>query len=186
MGPAHAADLSLNPPHTCDLYPVPMTARHRPVAAAARPVLAAVAGGLALVVGALTAASTRLLLHGCVEAHGALGVVGLRLNVLRRAAECPDGTLGAGPTSTSAVLLLSIALPVLLAYVALGLGGFGALAVVARVGAVLRHLVRRVVVRLPRVHVISRPLPFPAHLVARPVGRVLVEGIARRGPPVAA
>ncbi|WP_138067018.1 hypothetical protein [Cellulomonas rhizosphaerae] len=164
-----------------------MTARRRPVAAAARPAIAVALGSLALLFGTLATASSRLLLQGCVDAHGAAGVLGMRLAVLRRATDCPDGTLGAGPTSTSAVLLLSIALPMLLAYAALGIGGFGALTVVARVGAVLRQLVRRAVARAPRVHVVvARALNFPGHLVARPVGRVLVAGIARRGPPVAA
>jgi len=161
-----------------------MIARRRPVAAAARPAFAVVLGGLALVVGALAAASTRLLLHGCVQADGTLGVAGMRLAVLRRAAYCPDGTLGAGPT---ALVLLSVALPVLVAYVALALGGLGAIAAVRRAARVLARLVRPVVLRLDRLPaVVVRRLGVVGPLLVPDTGRVLAAGIARRGPPALA
>ncbi|MDM7830486.1 hypothetical protein [Cellulomonas edaphi] len=160
-----------------------MTARRRPVAAAARPALAVALATTALVVAGLMAASTRLLLHGCVQAD-ALGAAGLRLAVLRRVADCPDGTLGAGPT---ALVLLSVALPVLAAYVVLAIGGLGAVAAVARLARLVGRLVLPSVARSdrPTVAVERRPLVL-VPLVARPVARVLVGGIARRGPPVAA
>ena len=174
----------MNPLHTSYPYSVPMTLRGRSVAVAARPSLAVAVGAVALALGGLMAVSTRLLLHGCVQADGALGVAGLRLALLRDAPDCADGTLGAGPT---ALTLLSVALPVLVGYVAVALGGLGALAALARAGRALGRLVRPFTFRLDRqVSVVVPRRSVSVPLVVRRVGRVLAEGIARRGPPVAA
>jgi hypothetical protein len=170
--------------HTSALYPVPMTVRRRLVAASARPGFAVGAGAVALVVGGLVATSTRLVLHGCVQADGAVGTTGLRLALLRPAQDCPEGTLGAGPTTLT---LLSVALPVLAAYLTLALGGAGAVAAVARVARAAGRLVRPFAVRLDRPVTVVGRCPSPTGpIVVRRVGRVLVAGIARRGPPVAA
>lgn len=75
----------------------------------------------------------RVLLHQCVAADGPLAALGVRLAVLRSAAECPDGALGLGAASTGAVLLLSLALPVVAVHVLLAACGLG-LGVLARRG----------------------------------------------------
>jgi len=91
----------------------------------------------------------RVLLHQCVTADGPLASLGVRLAVLRSAVECPDGTLGLGPASHGAVLLLSVAAPVVAAHLLLTAAGLG-LGVVARRG--LRAAAR----------VAARLLPGPA------------------------
>ncbi len=95
---------------------------------------------LAAALGALLALATvlpnvlgRVVLHDCLVAEGPLAALGLRLAVLRSAVECPDGSFGFGATSQGAVLLLSVAVPVVLAHVVLSACGVG-LGVVARRG----------------------------------------------------
>ena len=166
-----------------------MTARRGPHLAVPRLSLAvAVAfAGLAAVV----AAQGRVLLHDCVSAAGVLGPLGLRLSVLRDAADCPEGTYGLGTMSQGAVVLLSVAAPVAALYLLLTACGVGLSALLVRAARQVRLLVGRAPAR--RADVPSRPLPVRSRVRLQPgpvvptwTGRVLVGSIARRGPPAPA
>ncbi|MBD7917299.1 hypothetical protein H9657_03275 [Cellulomonas sp. Sa3CUA2] len=139
---------------------------------------------LSVVVGA----QGRVLLHQCVVADGPLAALGVRMALLRSASECPDGALGLGSASTGAVLLLSVALPVVAAHVLLTACGLG-LGVVARrgVAAVAALLASHLV---PPVVVAGTPVPTarPLLLAGGPVVRVRRDrghdpARPRRGPP---
>ncbi|WP_456846963.1 hypothetical protein, partial [Cellulomonas sp. P5_C6] len=141
-------------------------------------------------VAAALAAQGRVLLHDCVAAGGVLGPLGLRLSVLRDAADCPDGSYGLGAMSQGAVVLLSIAVPVAALYLLLAACGVGLSAVLVRAARQVRVLLGRAV---PGRQASGRPLPVAARarLVPQPVAaawtdRVLVGSIARRGPPAVA
>ncbi len=116
-----------------------------------------------LLAGALTVAAVavpaqgRVLVHRCVESGGSWDDVAIRLALLRDAASCPDGSLGLGTAPTGAVVLLSVALPVLALHVLAAAFGVGLGALVVRAA----RLVARLVVR-------GRPgPPAPARPVAR-------------------
>ena len=113
----------------------------------------------------------------------------LRLAVLQDAADCPEGSYGMGTVSRGAVLLLSVALPVLVGYALLAACGVGLSALVVRAARQARVLLRSVLPRL-RADATSTPrptaAPAPAGRSAVPRARVLVGSIARRGPPPAA
>ncbi|WP_421732282.1 hypothetical protein [Cellulomonas sp.] len=165
-----------------------MIARRGPHLAVARLslVVAFVLAGLA----AAVAAEGRVLLHDCVSAGGVLGPLGLRLSVLRDAADCPEGAYGLGTVSQGAVVLLSVAAPVAALYLLLTACGVGLSAVLVRAGRQLRRLLGQALRGGLRA---ARPLPVAsgAHLVPQPAvpswtERVLVGSIARRGPPAAA
>lgn len=165
-----------------------MTARRGPHVAAARlaPVVGLVVAGLM----AAVAAQGRVLLHDCVAAGGVLGPLGLRLAVLRDAADCPDGSYGLGSMSQGAVVLLSIAVPVAALYLLLTACGIGLAALLVRAARQVRLLLRRAVPGL-RVGAQALPVVRRARLVASGVvapwtERVLAGGVGRRGPPVAA
>ncbi|MBO3096283.1 hypothetical protein [Cellulomonas dongxiuzhuiae] len=130
----------------------------------------------------------RVLLHQCVVADGPLAGLGVRMALLRSASECPDGALGLGAASTGAVLLLSVALPVVATHVLLTACGLG-LGVVTRRGVVAvaallaSHLV-------PPLVVAGTPVPTarPLLLAGGPVVRVRRDrghdpARPRRGPP---
>lgn len=169
-----------------------MTARGRAIDAlvhARRPVVP-LAGALALL--AFTAGIAmqgRVLLHDCVSTGGAFGSLGLRLAVLQDVADCPEGAYGLGGVSRGAVLLLSVALPVLVGYALLTACGVGLSALLVRAARQTRALLRSV---LPRRAADASSAPVrPGSLVtvARtsvPRPRVLVGSIARRGPPLVA
>lgn len=165
-----------------------MTARRGPHLAAPRLSLAAavVLAGLAAVV----AAQGRVLLHDCVSAAGVLGPLGLRLSVLRDAADCPEGAYGLGTMSQGAVVLLSVAAPVAALYVLLTACGVGLSALLVRAARQVRQLAGRALRGVLRA---VPPLPVAVRSgVGVPQGRtvpawterVLTGGIARRGPPV--
>ncbi|WP_146931017.1 hypothetical protein [Cellulomonas xylanilytica] len=165
-----------------------MTARRGPHRAAPRlSLVAAVAfAGLAAVV----AAQGRVLLHDCVSAAGVLGPLGLRLSVLRDAADCPEGAYGLGTMSQGAVVLLSVAAPVAALYLLLTVCGVGLSALLVRAARQVRLLAGRALLGAVRA---VRPLPVDARvpLLATAVipawtERVLAGSIARRGPPVVA
>ncbi|MBO9553019.1 hypothetical protein [Cellulomonas sp.] len=169
-----------------------MRARREPVAtvpvrALARvphPVLAVPVVALCLVVGLALAAQGRVLLHQCLPAGG-LGPWGVGMAVLRDASECPEGSYALGSVTSGAVVLLSVAVPVLVAHLLAAACGLGlSAAVVAALRAVpglLRTLVRPVaepvalVVRRARADVPDGP--------ARPHARLLVVHLPVRGPP---
>lgn len=144
----------------------------------------AVAGLVGPVAGAL---SGRVLVHQCVDA-GAASWLGLRLAVLQTAADCPEGTLGLGPTTSGSVMLLSVALPVLALHVLLTALGLGGGAVVARglrtAWSALAAVVARVpgaVASVPRAH---RATVVGARVVA--AAGLPRHALSRRGPPLPA
>ena len=131
-----------------------------------------------------------MLLHDCVSAAGVLGPLGLRLSVLRDAADCPEGTYGLGTMSQGAVVLLSVAAPVASLYLLLTVCGVGLSALLVRAARQVRLLVGRALRGALRA---VRPLPVhgrvrlqPGPVVATWTERVLVGSIARRGPPAVA
>lgn len=150
-----------------------------------------VLGALAVLLAAASvvlAAHGRVLLHQCVAADGPFASLGVRMAVLRSAAECPEGTLGLGAASTGAVLLLSVAIPVVVVHLLLAACGLG-LGVVLRRGAaavaalLVAHLLPPVAaVGLPVVAG-RRVLPGagPAVTVRRDRGHDPAR--PRRGPP---
>ncbi|ADG73590.1 hypothetical protein Cfla_0678 [Cellulomonas flavigena DSM 20109] len=149
-------------------------------------------GALAVLLSALSvvlAAHGRVLLHQCVVADGPLASVGVRMAVLRSAVECPEGTLGLGAASTGAVLLLSVALPVVVLHLLLVACGLG-LGVVLRRGAaavaslLVAHLLPPVVaVGLPAVAE-RRALAGTGAGLRVPRDREHDPARPRRGPPV--
>ncbi|WP_019136014.1 hypothetical protein [Cellulomonas massiliensis] len=145
---------------------------------------AALAGLLGPTAGAL---SGRVLVHQCVEA-GAASWLGLRLAVLQTAADCPEGTLGLGPTTSGSVMLLSVALPVLALHVVLTALGLGGGAVVVRAlrtawSALVASLgtVPGAVASVPRAH--RAAVVGPRVVVAAGLPR---HALSRRGPPLPA
>jgi len=165
-----------------------MTARRGPHLAVAR--LAPVAAVAVAALAATLAAQGRVLLHDCVAAGGALGPLGLRLSVLRDAADCPDGSYGLGAVSQGAVVLLSVAVPVAALYLLLTAFGVGLSALLVRAVRRVAELLGRA---LPRLRTVTAPHPLgdPPRLLSTSVApartdRVLVGSIARRGPPAVA
>lgn len=161
-----------------------MRARRAPLADSRA--LVAVAA-LAALLGLAVAASGRVLLHQCVTAVG-VGPWGVRLALLSDVSDCPDGTYAFGPAAGGAVLLLSVAVPVVVTHLALAAGGLGASVVVARAAGGVARLLRRWAVRLDDVSV---ALPVVAatpvdHVTPVLRDRLLVTVLPVRGPPVVA
>jgi len=166
-----------------------MTAQGRAIGAfarARRPVLPLAAlGGLVLFTAAV-AAQGRVILHDCVSSSGVFGSLGLRLAVLKDVADCPEGSYGLGGVSRGAVLLLSVALPVLVGYALLTACGVGLSALLVRAALRARSMLLAVLPRLADDSPLA-PVGSGAHVpvVRSPVlrARVLVGCVARRGPP---
>ncbi len=142
--------------------------------------------GLALATGLGVA---RVVVHQCVTAEGPLAFVGLRLSLLRGVADCPDGTLALVPgVPQGAVLVLSMAVPVVAAHLSFGALGLGLAAVAARATDSVRRLLAAAPARpphAPRLVVTGRihlGAPSPDHTVARRWRPAEVH--PRRGPPV--
>lgn len=153
---------------------------------AARAHLLGLLGVLLSVASVVLGVQGRVLLHQCLAAEGPLAALGMRLAVLRSAAECPEGAVGLGTTSQGAVVLLSVALPVLAAHVLLAACGLGLGAAARRGAATVRALLAaRLVARTP-----VAPVVVPARVrvtadvaVRVPAGRVLDPARPHRGPP---
>jgi hypothetical protein len=110
---------------------------------------AALAAGAAIL-GAV-AIPGRIALHQCLSGGGGLGSIGLRLALLRSAADCPDGTVAFTPLAHGGVVvLLSVALPLLLAHLALGAGGLGLITVLVRALRSAASVLTTVLARVPR------------------------------------
>lgn len=95
-----------------------------------------VVAGFLLVVGTLTLLADRgfSLVHQCLPAPGGWGVAGVHLALLRETADCPAGTAALGGDPAHVVTVVGVlALPVLLAHLALLLAGCGLAAVAMRV-----------------------------------------------------
>jgi hypothetical protein len=155
---------------------------------ALRPHVLGALGTALAVLSVVLGAQGRVLLHQCVTADGPLAALGVRMAVLRSAAECPEGALGLGAASTGAVLLLSVALPVLAAHLLLAACGLGLGVVTRRVAVAVRALLAAVLV--PRTDLPARavvatgrvPAPEPWAHVRRDRGHDPAR--PRRGPPV--
>jgi hypothetical protein len=166
-----------------------MTARRRAIHAllrARRPVLPVLVVAATAAFTAGVAAQGRVVLHDCVSPGAAFGALGLRLAVLQDATDCPEGSYGLGGVSRGAVLLLSVALPVLVGYALLTACGVGLSALLVRAARQARALLRSV---LPHLRADAAPTPAgpPSPVAnARPAAArdwLLVGSIARRGPP---
>jgi hypothetical protein len=155
----------------------------------AGPLLTAVASLLALGA-ALWLGAARTVVHHCLTIDGPLALLGVRLTLLRDAADCPTGTLALTPAAShGAVLALGLVLPVAAAHAALGAVGLGLAALLLRASRTARAVLGSVVRALPRP---TAPRPVRAARLA-PVWRagsprpaVLARALhPHRGPPVA-
>lgn len=126
---------------------------------------AALAAALAVVAVAVSAQG-HLLLHRCVEAGGSWADTAVSLALLRDVSSCPDGALGLGAVPGGAIVLMSVALPVLAVCLLAGGLGISLTALVVRAGRVVARLVGRWV-RLPRAHA-ALPVPDLARAPAAP------------------
>ena len=148
----------------------------------------AAASVAAIAVLAAIALPGRFALHQCVSADGALGPLGLRLALLRDAADCPDGTVAFTPLARGGVVvLLSVAVPVLLFHLAVGAGGLGIWAVLVRALRSAAHVLAAVLPRVSRsaVAVVGRVPRFVVLIEVRS-RRTIAAVLAahpHRGPP---
>ena len=145
--------------------------------------------GVLVVAAVAVSAQGHVLLHRCVEAGGSWADTALSLALLREAASCPEGTLSPGAVSDGAVVLMSVALPMLAAWALATALGVSLGALVARGARVVVGLVGRWV-RLPRAGAAlpaAGRLPEPGVAPARP-GPSLGLLVARphRAPPLPA
>jgi len=153
----------------------------------ARSRAAAVAIGIASAAG--VGWQARVALHGCFDA-GSFASVALHVSLLRPGGACHSGEYALGAASGGAVLVLSIALPVLVADVLLAVFGLGGWAVLRAGLRTVAHAGRKYLRRaLPVVLAPFRRLPQPA--VERrswvAVSELLSSvGWSYRGPPLAA
>jgi hypothetical protein len=136
------------------------------------PVVVAVATGTAVI-------------RTCVPASGTWSEVALRLALLRPDAACPEGTLAPGAEPGQAMtVVVAVALPALLAHLALATGAAGLVGSARRVmAAEVRRFVALVVpasVPLPRHDGAAPLLPSSP---PRPVRTALTRRPRRRGPP---
>ncbi len=130
----------------------------------------------------------RVLLHACTTADGPLAMLGVRLALLQGGADCPDGTLAMGPADPrGAVLVLSLAVPVLAAHVALGACGLGLTAIMVRVAGAAAQVLAGALHRLPSAMasiVPRRPAPAAGPGPAARLRSVRLASPLRRGPPL--
>ncbi|QCB94584.1 hypothetical protein [Cellulomonas shaoxiangyii] len=166
-----------------------MRTRPAPVLRHARARALTLAGVLVAATPLVAAAQGRVMVHRCVAADGALASLGLRMDVLASADHCPQGAYALGATSQGAVLLLSVAVPVVVLHLVLAAAGLGLGALVrrARTGVVallgaaaVRRVVARALPAVPRTPLTAPVLPV---LVRHDRGLVLVR--PHRGPPAA-
>lgn len=161
--------------------------------AALAPVRDVTAATLLLVAGLAfvqVAARGRLMLHACTSADGPLSMLGVRFALLRSTADCPDGTFALVPGAPQgAIVVLSLALPVVAAHVALGTCGVGVTALLVRVAASAARLLRTVLRHLP--HADSPAVlpdlvraPAPVSSVGHRLRGALLAAHPRRGPPL--
>lgn len=151
--------------------------------------------GRAAFAGALAAAAVvassqgHVLVHRCVGAGGSWADVAIRFAVLRDAVECPDGTLGLGAVPAGAVVLASVALPMLVAHVLAAAAGASLAALAARGVRVVAGLVGRLV-RVPRTRALPVARREPALVVppvpVRPALALLLARPHRAPPPLPA
>lgn len=125
----------------------------------------------------------RLMLHGCLS-PGVLSPLGVRLALLSDAADCPVGSYGLGAAPRGAVLLLSVAVPALVAHLALVACGLGVGGLARAARDRLAALGARLVggpARAATVPAAARGFVVVEH--PRAVDRALLVVRSHRGPP---
>lgn len=145
----------------------------------------ALVGGVALL---RVLTGGRMLLHACTSADGPLAMLGVRLALLQGSADCPDGSLAMDPASAHrAVLVMTLAFPVVAAHAALGACGIGLTALLVRVVNAAGRLLRAVLRRWTGPMAPHVPARAPLTAAAGPVARLRSVRLAsplRRGPPL--
>jgi hypothetical protein len=150
--------------------------------------------GLALAVAlvvtaAVVASQGHVLLHRCVEAGGSWADTALSLAFLRDASSCPAGTYGLGALPSGAVVLASVALPILAAWVLAAALGISLVAIVMRAARLVVGLVGRWV-RLPEgrgsLPVADRAPAVAVTPAAPPTPLGLLVARPHRAPPLPA
>ena len=171
---------------------VPADAPQRFLTRSLTAVTSLVVSGFLLVVGTLTLLADRgfSVVHQCLPAPGGWGVAGVHLALLRESADCPAGTAALGGDPAHVVTVVGVlALPVLLAHVALLLAGCGlaafAVQVRDRLTAVLspRRAVAILRARLAPVRRSCRQIVRTETAVLRHLALAAVRSL--RGPPAA-
>jgi hypothetical protein len=156
-----------------------------------RRVGSAVVVPLALLVGlpvALAGLGGGVRVQPCVPGDGVTGWLGVHLALVQPTASCPAGelALGGAPDRMLAVMI-TLAVPVLLAHLAAIGTSAGAIAVIRAIARTVRHLVGRT--RVPgapaRVAVRARAPRIGAGAMLSP-SRGLLRALPRRGPPAVA
>lgn len=148
---------------------------------------AAVMAGAAFFLAVRALGWGQVVLHQCVPGDGPLGVLGLRLALLRTSAVCGDGSLAVGPGGG---VVASIALGTLLLHVTLLGGGLGLTGLLARAWRSARSAVLAALPAL-LLHVRAVLVPGRPSLVVEGVPASLARpaifrGHPRRGPPLLA
>lgn len=194
-------DAGRRPPALCSPravgYPRPvdlrlLTTLTRAVrAVTAAVLLVVVVGQVCAHLGAALSQRGLALTSGCLSDRLGLGWWGTHLAMVRTSAECPEGTfaLGAEP-GVAAAVVVSVAIPALLAHLAAAVIGAGTLGAVRGALLSVGRLLARVTLRLPR------PATLPDAAARHAVLRAVLDQVGhplrlalvpvRRGPPVGA
>lgn len=148
----------------------------------------ALAAALALAAGAVSSQG-HVLLHRCVPAGGSWTDSALSLALLRGTTSCPDGSLGLGALPSGAIVVMSVALPVVAGWVLAATFGIGLGTVVVRAARLVVGLVGRWV-RLPRrgpvLPVADRSPAVAVVPAAPPTALGLLVARPHRAPPLPA
>lgn len=129
------------------------------------------------------------LTSGCLSDQLGLGWWGTHLAMVRTSAECPEGTLAVGgEPGVAAAVVVSVALPALLAHALAALVSAGTLGAVRSALHAVGHLLGRATARLPRPATVPDVEARPAFVrtVHEQTAHTLRLALApvRRGPPV--
>lgn len=148
----------------------------------------ALAAALALAAVAVSSQG-HVLLHRCVQAGGSWTDSALSLALLRDTTSCPDGSLGLGALPSGAIVVMSVALPVVAGWVLAAALGISLGAVVVRAARLVVGLVGRWV-HLPRrgsaLPVADRTPAVAVMPAAPPTALGLLLARPHRAPPLPA
>lgn len=148
---------------------------------------AAVMAGAAFVLAVRTLGWGQVVLHQCVPGDGPLGVLGLRLALMRTSAACGDGSLAVIPGGG---VVASVALSTLLLHAVLIGGGLGLTGLLSRAWRAARSAVLAVcpalLLHVRAVRIPNRPSPVVEGAPAPSARPELFRGHPRRGPPLCA
>lgn len=130
-----------------------------------------------------------VLLHRCVPAGGSWTDSALSLALLRSTSSCPEGSWGLGALPDGAIVVMSVALPVLAGWVLAAALGISLRALAVRAARLVVGLVGRWV-RLPRrrpvLPVVDRALAVAVVPAAPPTALGLLLARPHRAPPLPA